>query len=94
MTARVQFKENEMREAIAHLRRSAKELRECGRQMGSVSNMIQQGALVGDGGTQFQTIIKSSLNSKIEDIAQKLEEKARFAEVELEQLLKAASQLR
>ncbi len=94
MTAKIQFKENEMREAIVHIRRCAKELRETARQMANVSNMIQQGALIGEGGTQFQTVIKSSLNSKIEDIAQKLEEKARFAEVELEQLLKAASQLR
>ncbi len=94
MTAKIQFKEHEMRTAIAQLRRGAKELRECIHQTQSFAGLIEKGALVGEAGTQFQTIIKSTLNSKIEDIAQKLEEQARFAEIELEQLLKAASQLR
>ncbi|MBZ0307128.1 MAG: WXG100 family type VII secretion target [Anaerolineae bacterium] len=94
MTPRIQFREHEMRQAIAEFRRCAKELRACGDQMNGVANQIQQGALVGRAGTHFQTSIQRTLNPKIEELAQKLEEKARFAEIELEQMLKAAGQLR
>lgn len=94
MTPRIQFREEEMRQAIAEFRRCAKELRACGDQMTGIANQIQQGALIGRAGEHFQTSIQRTLNPKIEELAQKLEEKARFAEIELEQMLKAAGQLR
>ena len=94
MSGEIKFDEVKMRQAIDHMRRGAKELRQTIQATQSLAGLIEKGALVGEAGTQFQTIIKSTLNSKIEDIAQKLEEQARFTEVELEQLLKAASKLR
>lgn len=94
MAGEIKFDESKMRLAIDHMRRGAKELRNTISQTQNIAGMIEKGALVGEAGTQFQTSIKSTLNVKIEDIAAKLEEQARFAEVELEQLLKAASKLR
>ena len=94
MSGEIKFDEAKMRQAIDHMRRGAKELRHTIHQTQGLASIIEKGALVGEAGTQFQTSIKSSLNSKIEEIAQKLEEQARFAEIELEQLLKAASKLR
>lgn len=94
MTAKIQFREKEMRDAIAVLRRSAKDLRQTAQVINGIGNTISQGALVGVAGTSLQTALTKTLNAKIEELAQKLEEKARFAEVELEQMLKAASQLR
>lgn len=94
MSGEIKFKEDQMRQAIDHMRRAAKQLRQTISQTQSFAGMIEKGALVGEAGTQFQTAIKSTLNSKIEEVAQKLEEQARFMEVELEQLLKAASKLR
>ncbi len=94
MAGEIKFDEAKMRQAIDHMRRGAKELRQTIHATQGLAGLIEKGALVGEAGTQFQTIIKSTLNSKIEDIAQKLEEQARFTEVELEQLLKAASKLR
>jgi hypothetical protein len=94
MAGEIKFDESKMRLAIDHMRRGAKELRNVIGQTNGLAGMIEKGALVGEAGTQFQTSIKSTLNVKIEDVAAKLEEQARFAEVELEQLLKAASKLR
>ncbi len=94
MSGEIKFKEDQMRQAIDHMRRDAKQLRQTISQTQNLAGMIEKGALVGEAGTQFQSAIKSTLNSKIEEIAQKLEEQARFMEVELEQLLKAASKLR
>lgn len=94
MSGEIKFDEDKMRLAIDHMRRGAKQLRHTIQQTQTLAGMIEKGALVGDAGTQLQTSIKSSLNTKIEEIAQKLEEQARFAEIELEQLIKAASQLR
>jgi hypothetical protein len=94
MTAKIQFREKEMRDAIAVFRRSAKDLRQTAQQINGIGNTINQGALVGVAGTALQMALTKTLNTKIEELAQKLEEKARFAEVELEQMLKAASQLR
>lgn len=94
MSGEIKFKEDQMRQAIDHMRRDAKQLRQTISQTTNLAGMIEKGALVGEAGTQFQSAIKSTLNTKIEEIAQKLEEQARFMEVELEQLLKAASKLR
>ena len=94
MSGEIKFDESKMRLAIDHMRRGAKELRQTIHQTQGLAGLIEKGALVGEAGTQFQTIIKSTLNSKIEEIATKLEEQARFMEVELEQLIKAASKLR
>jgi len=94
VSGEIKFDEAKMRQAIDHMRRGAKELRQTIQQTQTLAGLIEKGALVGEAGTQFQTSIKSTLNSKIEDIAQKLEEQARFTEVELEQLIKAASKLR
>lgn len=94
MAGEIKFDESKMRLAIDHMRRGAKDLRNTISQTTNLAGLIEKGALVGEAGTQFQTSIKSTLNVKIEDIAAKLEEQARFAEVELEQLLKAASKLR
>ena len=94
MSGEIKFDESKMRLAIDHMRRGAKELRTTIHATQNLAGLIEKGALVGEAGTQFQTSIKSTLNSKIEEIAQKLEEQARFAETELEQLLKAASKLR
>jgi hypothetical protein len=94
MAQRIQFREQEMREAIATMRRSAKELRDVIRQMQGVARNIENGALLGAGGEALQTAVQSTLCGSIDRLAQKLEERARFVEVELEQLLKAASQLR
>lgn len=94
MPPRIQFREEEMREAIASFRRSAKELRDVAQQMTGISNVIEQGALVGQGGEAFKQSLSHTLNPAIERLAQKLEERARVAETELEQMLKAASQLR
>lgn len=94
MSGEIKFDESKMRLAIDHMRRGAKELRTTIHATQNLAGLIEKGALVGEAGVQFQTSIKSTLNSKIEDIAQKLEEQARFTEVELEQLLKAASKLR
>jgi len=94
MSGEIKFDESKMRLAIDHMRRGAKDLRNTISQTQNLAGLIEKGALVGEAGTQFQTIIKSSLNVKIEDIAAKLEEQARFAEIELEQLLKAALKLR
>jgi hypothetical protein len=94
MSGEIKFDESKMRLAIDHMRRGAKDLRNTISQTQNLAGLIEKGALVGEAGTQFQTSIKSTLNVKIEDIAAKLEEQARFAEVELEQLLKAASKLR
>lgn len=94
MSGEIKFDEAKMRQAIDHIRRGAKELRQTIHATQGLAGMIEKGALVGEAGNQFQTIIKSTLNSKIEDIAQKLEEQARFAETELEQLLKATHKLR
>jgi hypothetical protein len=94
VSGEIKFDENKMRLAIDHMRRGAKELRQTIHQTQGLAGLIEKGALVGEAGTQFQTIIKSTLNSKIEEIATKLEEQARFMEIELEQLIKAASKLR
>jgi hypothetical protein len=94
MSGEIKFDESKMRLAIDHMRRGAKDLRNTISQTQNLAGLIEKGALVGEAGTQFQTIIKSSLNVKIEDLAAKLEEQARFAEIELEQLLKAALKLR
>lgn len=94
MSGEIKFDEGKMRLAIDHMRRGAKELRTTIHATQNLAGLIEKGALVGEAGTQFQTSIKSTLNSKIEEIAQKLEEQARFMETELEQLLKAASKLR
>jgi len=94
VSGEIKFDEAKMRQAIDHMRRGAKELRNTATQTQNIAGLIEKGALVGDAGTQFQTSIKSTLNTKIEEIAQKMEEQARFMEVELEQLLKAASKLR
>jgi len=94
MTGESKLYKDKMQLAIDHMRRGAKELRTTIHATQNLAGLIEKGALVGEAGTQFQSSIKSTLNSKIEDIAQKLEEQARFTEVELEQLLKAASKLR
>jgi hypothetical protein len=94
VSGEIKFDEGKMRLAIDHYRRGAKELRQTINQTQNLAGLIEKGALVGQAGTQFQTIIKSTLSSKIEEIATKLEEQARFTEVELEQLIKAASKLR
>lgn len=94
MSGEIKFDESKMRLAIDHMRRGAKELRTTIHATQSLAGLIEKGALVGEAGTQFQSSIKSTLNSKIEEIASKLEEQARFTETELAQLLKAASKLR
>jgi hypothetical protein len=94
VSGEIKFDESKMRLAIDHMRRGAKELRTTIHATQSLAGLIEKGALVGEAGNQFQSSIKSTLNSKIEEIAQKLEEQARFTETELEQLLKAASKLR
>jgi hypothetical protein len=94
VSGEIKFDEGKMRLAIDHMRRGAKELRQTIHQTQGLAGLIEKGALVGEAGTQLQTIIKGTLNGKIEEIATKLEEQARFMEVELEQLIKAASKLR
>jgi len=94
VSGEIKFDEGKMRLAIDHYRRGAKELPQTINQTQNLAGLIEKGALVGQAGTQFQTSIKSTLSSKIEEIATKLEEQARFTEVELEQLIKAASKLR
>jgi len=94
VSGEIKFDEGKMRYAIDHMRREAKELRNTVQATQGLAGLIEKGALVGEAGVQFQTTIKSTLNPKIEEIAAKIEEQARFMEVELEQLLKAASKLR
>lgn len=94
MVARIQFREEEMREAIAEFRRCSKELRDSIQQMRAISKSVDDGALVGQGGTALSGAVGRTLSASTERLAQKLEERARVMEVELEQLLQAASQLR
>jgi response regulator RpfG family c-di-GMP phosphodiesterase len=94
MTARIQFREEQMREAIAAMRKSAKEFREVVRELQRVSKIVDDGALEGRAGIAMSASIRNTACPRIEQLAQKLEEQARFAEQELEQMKKAASQLR
>lgn len=94
MVQRIQFREEEMREAIAEFRRCAREMRSCGEQMRGLAKALDDGALIGQGGTAMSASLNRTLCTCIERLAQKMEERARFTEVELEQLLRAASQMR
>ena len=94
MVARIQFREEEMREAIAEFRRCAKEMRESTQQMQAIAKQLDDGSLIGVGGQAFSGALNRTLCGCVERLAQKMEERARFAEVELEQLLVAASQMR
>lgn len=94
MVARIQFREEEMREAIGELRRCAREMRDSIEQMRGICRSVDDGALVGQGGTAMSGAVGRTLCTSTERLAQKMEERARFMETELEQLLQAASQLR
>jgi len=94
MVQRIQFREEEMREAIAEFRRCAREMRSCVEQIHSLARSLDEGALIGQGGTAMSEALNRNMCGSIERLAQKMEERARFTETELEQLLRAASQMR
>lgn len=92
--SKIQFDESKMRASIANLRTSAKELRNVGQQMRGVARNIQNGGLEGDAGSALFNSVNQTLFGKCEELAQKLEERARVEEAELEQMLAAQRKLR
>ncbi len=84
--SRIQYRERDMLEMIKTLRDSANQLRSVREKMQANARLIADGALIGKGGTEFQNAVNLTLCSSTDRLAQKLEERARYVERELEQL--------
>jgi len=94
MVSRIQFREGEMRDAIADLRRCADQLDALNGELRGITRKIDNGGLVGLGGTAMSSAVNNSLSVRVDSLAQKMRKYATFMEKELDQLLAAASQLR
>lgn len=91
---RIAYHEPDIRNMIATLRRSAKELRQQGNEMRAVGKLLKDGVLVGQGGEAFGQALNNTLANALERLAQRLEERASFAERELEQHIAAEAKSR
>ncbi len=94
MVSRIQFREEEMRQGIAELRKGAKIMRGTCEKSKNLAKALDDGGFQGKAGETLSAAFAKTLPASVERLAQKMEERARVMEVELEQLLKAASQLR
>lgn len=91
---RIAYHEPDIRQMIATLRRSAKELRDTQNQMRGIAKMLKDGVLLGQGGESFGNALSNTLVGSIERLAQRLEERANFVERELEQHIAAEAKSR
>lgn len=94
MATKIQFKEREMREAIAEIRKSATELGTMAEDFSNTANWSAQEALKGDAGEALKTAMQNTLVDRTNKLSEALKKQAAFAEKELEQMIKAAAQLR
>lgn len=94
MVSRIQFSEGQMRDAIADLRRCANQLDALNTEVRAISKKIDNGGLVGLGGTAMSAAVNNSLSSRVQLLSDKLRAQANFMEKELDQLLAAARELR
>jgi hypothetical protein len=94
MPGRIQFREQQMRDAISDLRRCASQLDTLNAEVRAVSKKIDNGGLIGLGGTAMSSAVNNSLAPRVQSLADDMRRQANFMEKELDQLLAAASQLR
>jgi hypothetical protein len=94
MVSRIQFREGQMRDAIADLRRCANQLDALNAEMRTVAKKIDNGGLVGLGGTAMSAAVNNSLFTRVQSLSDRMRAKANFMEKELDQLLAAARELR
>lgn len=95
MAKRIQFREEQMKEAINFMRQYAKELNEIKDSMINLGGSIQgQGALIGNAGEALQTAVTRDLCGALEKLRQRFDEEAKYVETELQQLKQAAQKLR
>lgn len=80
------YREQDMLDMIKVLRDSATQLRNIREKMQANARIIAEGALVGKGGTDLTNAVNLTLCSSLDRLAQKLEERARYVELELQQI--------
>jgi len=84
--SRIQFREQDMLDMIKVLRDSVTQFRNVREKMRANARIIAEGALVGKSGTDLTNAVNLTLCSSLDRLAQKLEERAHYIELELEQL--------
>jgi len=94
MSTKIQFREREMREAIASMQQSCKKLDEMNQYFMERAGWAEKEALQGEAGISLKNAITGKLCPSISQLSIAIGEQVKFAQIELDQMIKAASQLR
>jgi len=90
----LKYNEAQIREMIQILRNSAQQFNSLTEEMQSLARAVSDGALLGQAGEELTQAVGTVLVGAINRLSARLTERSRFVEVELEQLIKAASNMR
>lgn len=94
MSGELKYNEAQIREMIQILRNSAAQFNTLAGEMQGTARNVTEGALIGQAGSELSEAIGVTLVGAINRLSERLTERARFVEIELEQLIAAAANVR
>jgi uncharacterized protein YukE len=94
MSAKIQFKQREMEQAIAQFRQVSQNLKALSDELASEANEAEQNALQGEAGAALKQAIQGTLCQRIDRLSELYKQHAAVAERELQQMIAAAAKLR
>jgi len=89
VTNQIKYDLDAMREMVNRLNKAASSLEELKQQLGTHAKELDDGALVGLGGTAFATALRGTLSSEVDKLIEEYRRQARYVQKEIDDINRA-----